>query len=898
MKSFDFERTAWIVSDLKSKYEVQKSILARSHYFLDTSVLRASDLWKLFCKYEFPEVHVTSSPVFKALVSHYLTQNKQMLGVNERSAASVLLYLNQLGGLLFHPRRTEIVADFFEQNTHAEQSWKDWYLRALATHLFIFEKEKRILAKQIPALLQNSLNLNKYWTKSLIIDLGTEVSHVEMDLFNSLAVHCDVTLLRPQFDDTKAYAFLEKPYQRIESYAKITEALPVVMVEPKVNKTQRFSSMLAEIKYVTEEIRKLFESGVALANISVMAADVEAYWPSLKLFFDKEGILANKNLVLRLQSILSVQTWLAHLSIKVAEVKSHQLETEIFSRNEKPIISYNDFKYLFGLIYDAEDLLRDEKVQMAYQAQPNYNDKIALDQFIVFSLRHWSDEEQSENIATLFKTLLEMTESQVSLTLKEWLNLLKDLVSQKEILVEEGSDVGVQVCSVMSSQGHASKYQFILGLTEEQMSTKQKSLVKAQDAWSFLNSFDIEIQNEEESFHEFEVQWLLERNEAYITLCCPLSHFDGSLQNPSSLFIKVENSLGSNKSLFSQPNTRWDQIQSHVESHESDKKTYYLQDLGLEKRNVQPINDLTQIALNATSMERYFDCPFIFAAEKVFRLRDVDAIDIELTAMSRGSTLHKIFELIYKHHPDLELDDKDLDEVLELARIQSKEFLVQDSYLWQSYKVRFKKIAIKFIEFEKQWHKTFAGTKVDELEKAFEFYFDLHDKKLYTEAGVDRIKINGKIDRVDRFNNEHFIVIDYKSSSPQAHNFASWLKGLDGEGGGGPHLQLLFYVWVLEKFFLKDIDYNVIGAFYYIYNKLNRERGMGLDTYENQAFPPLGRNVKATEGGKEEALQNFEELLGYIVDKIKQADFTPKPRDFKMCKTCDWRSLCRAPHLN
>ena len=54
---------SWLVSDLRTKFELQQKILARDGQYIDESVLRASDLWKMLLKRLEPRLRLVSDPL-------------------------------------------------------------------------------------------------------------------------------------------------------------------------------------------------------------------------------------------------------------------------------------------------------------------------------------------------------------------------------------------------------------------------------------------------------------------------------------------------------------------------------------------------------------------------------------------------------------------------------------------------------------------------------------------------------------------------------------------------------------------------------------------------------------------------------------------------------------------
>ncbi len=77
---FDSRKQSWLVSDLRTKLELQSYLLEKQDYYVDESVLRASDLWKLLLKRLDPEIRLVSDAFARASLRAILEQNESSLG--------------------------------------------------------------------------------------------------------------------------------------------------------------------------------------------------------------------------------------------------------------------------------------------------------------------------------------------------------------------------------------------------------------------------------------------------------------------------------------------------------------------------------------------------------------------------------------------------------------------------------------------------------------------------------------------------------------------------------------------------------------------------------------------------------------------------------------------------
>lgn len=895
MKDFDFEKSTWIVSDLKSKYELQKHLLKKCGYFLDHSVLRASDLWKFFFRYSYPDLRIVSKGFYQILLQSFLHQYQEQLQVNEQAAKTVMLYINQLISLLHHPEGQNLIEEWFEKNPESAASWRNWYLIARTAHKFLFLEKKVVLAEHIASLLQNETDLTRFWQRPLFVDLGVEVTAVEMDLLRHMSRHVDVTIFVPDSDFKSQFPFLMKPYERVLSFAHSQKKIEVKSVTDSDLILHRFSSMLGELKFVTAETRRLIEKeGVEPSRIGIMAANIELYWPTLRMLFEIEGIPCNKSTLTSYQMLPTFQSWMSRIHLRQKQIKTTHLEQALFYTDRQPVMAYEQFVFLYGKIYDRSELERNQNVAKLFTM--DFDDYSLLDQqtFTAYILKFWDGDDFTDELISLLKELVATSSLVTELKMKDWISYLESLMAQKEYVLKENHQQGVQVCSLMSSQSQVADYKFFLGLSEEMLAVKNRSLISGREIARLYSDCDIEVTSFEESYYEWEIKWNLESSGKKHYLLMPMSHFDSSLQTPSRFFLELEGVLGlDHRHLHSFPQTRLDSMQNlySLEGVDSRVKKKMRLEFELDENSEIPWN-WSKATLSASQLENYLKCPFIFVAEKVFHLRDEEALDIDVSARDRGTLIHALFKVLLDREDRSNLTEEDLNSILEELKKESHGMEFLDAGFWQAQKRRYVKTALRFFEVEKNWQREFPKMRPLGLEKDFQFYFDLKEGRVQKEASSNSLSFKGKIDRIDGNNEGHYVVIDYKSSAAQVKDFGKWI-----ESG---HLQLLFYMWAIEKEVIQEFGKSpqVVGSFYYVFKNFNRSYGLQIDEFEGTYFPKTKRrNLTATMTKKMELIASFEKLLNEQLSALVKGRFLAKPKDRETCKTCGWGGLCRAPHL-
>jgi ATP-dependent helicase/nuclease subunit B len=573
------------------------------------------------------------------------------------------------------------------------------------------------------------------------------------------------------------------------------------------------------------------------------------------------------------------------------------LEVSFYGRPESQNLRYEEFAALFKAIYGEEDLARDEKVYKLYSSQVSLEENLNRDQFLAQALKAWQRREaQTEVLIVVLREVFQNAAARVELSYREWMTYLENILATKEMKVFSGSSEGVVITPLMSAQSYKMSYKLFLGLCDENLKNRQRSHILGADLNRLALDLGFYLEHPDHSFKEFQLRWLAESPGVKNIFTFGLADFSGSLLSPSNFWM----SLKPSEALALPGPTRWDALQAvedqsilHMRGRNDQEQSRFLDRVQMDQ-GLKPLPALLlqqAPSLSASQIERYLECPFVFASQKIFRLQDHPELDLDEDARSKGTLAHALFEKLtfpeFKH----DLTDQDLENLLEELRLQEK-ITLADPRLWASMKKRYFQLGKRFLNFEKEWRKEFPDTLTIAAEKAFEFYFNPHNGEVHKEAQEGCLKFSGKIDRIDRHrHSKSHVVIDYKSSHAAYKNHSAWLENQE--------LQLLFYMWALEKELLSEITGDVVGAFYYSFKDFHREKGFQIEEYAGPLFRPAGRKgVKGTGDDKKELLSQFEGVVMDVVTKIQKGEIDSRPYDIKTCQSCEWSLLCRAPHLN
>ncbi len=885
---------SWLVSDLRTKFELQQKILARDGQYIDESVLRASDLWKMLLKRLEPRLRLISDPFARSLLRTIMDENAEVLGVNSSAEDTVFSYIDQMAAIIFHPEGTKRLDEWFENHPEAKNRWREWYLRARFCAIKLIEEHNVITSDWITAYLQNFNELERVWNIPLIVDLSGEISRVEAEILHVISRSIDVIILEPSPAWRADFHFLLRPYEDLRAQSTRATKLQPIPKKEKVQEILRFSGMLAEIKNSVGQVREWLNVGIPATSIAIIAPDIETYWPVLQAFLSEEGIPYQKDITHKAQSLPSVTRWLATLRSKSGRLSSSDLEIAFFDKGESQDLRYEEFKSLFKSLYVNEDLARNEIVHKIFSGQLDISGLVSREEFVGTALKEWHTSE-TEIVQIVLRELLQNATANTKLVWKEWLSYLESIVAAKEYSLEKGESAGILVTKLMSAHSEKALYRIFVGLTDEALKSRNKTQLSGQDYFELAKDIGFYLDNPDQNDLAFELRLLAEADSTHDIYCFGATDLSGSLCSPSTFWM----SLSENHEALTLPKeTRWDELQHSDLNADSEGRTWLntrredlehkiRQDLGKEELPNLTLQELPRIS--ASAIESFLDCPFIFAAQRYFKLKDLPDIDLDVDHRTRGQLAHTLFEKLTIEPMRFDWKTEELNALLEAIRVERK-LVFADERLWTPLKKKHILLGQRFLEVEKNWRTEFKKTKTIAREKRFEFYLDPRTEEIGKEAKAGTFRISGQIDRIDSDDQKHLIVLDYKSSVGGITAHSSWLKNQE--------IQLLFYMWVLEKTLMEEVQGEVIGLFYYIFRTFDR-KGFKIEDLAGSLYPASKRKDKnATFEAKDLYLTEFSKILMGTLDRIQKGEASPKPADFQTCPTCEWRRQCRAPHLN
>lgn len=891
LRAFNPERQTWIVSDLRSKQEIQAECISRFGFYSDDSILRISDFWRLWIRRLDPTLKVVSSDFVRSLVQLYVSKNGSTLGLSDGDQSTLEKYVQELAPIILHPESDSVLQEWL--NTHENpRKWQAWYKIARSCLLFIVNEKKVIDAKWSAAYLQ-SLDLNLVqWPYEMIIDLGTELTSLELGLFKVLSQKQNVQVYVPSPAWSERFPFLLKTYLENLGSGKQKELPQIESSSDSKKNFIRLSTQLAEIKFAVSQIRSWLDQGVEVNRIAVIGLQIEDYWPVLQSYLEAEGVPYQKDVVASVNSLSDTQIFLAHLKSYTQDVSFESLQQKIFQSKGDPQIKFEKFKSLFNQLFDEEDLKRNDRVQALFYKKIDFSKDLSRDEFISILLQAWSDLPESSYSEVLFNLLFKdfLAQSlETSMPFAGWFQFFKARASHKEVKITYAADSGIQVLPLMSAQMTSADYRIYIGLYEEAFRTHRKSILPLSDIETLKNQFDLAIPYPEESHLDFNLRWQTEAYNAQVILTSPHLSFSAEPLTPCLFFL--ENNPQSE--IQAPQSTRMDELQKSFASKKGEDLEEY-RDRVSAVRLRHDLQGVDQIQvehrvfqqLSVSEVESYTRCSFKLLASKGFRLRDLPEVSIDLDARQKGVLVHALFEYLVGQIEQTGHYDVEKTKVFLQSKREELGLFINEDIFWSVQLSKLMSLAQKFFEFERfrlQNFKVFA-------EKDFEIFFDSEKNQFVSQASSNHgFLIRGRIDRIDQIKQTNqYIVYDYKSSGGQVSNHKDWMSERQ--------FQLLIYLLAVETSLFQSAE--VKGTLYYLYKDFNLTKGMIDRSVAQEKLNLSGRIGSLSDDETKSAIKdNFVNFMASQFARLRKGEFAPFPFDKKICDDCDWRKLCRSKHL-
>ncbi len=892
--TFDSRTQSWIVSDLQSKWHLQKTLLARDGVLEDATVMRATELWKHFAFQLRPDLRLLSSELAQTLFWDWIEPKKLPWARSPRAVQVVLRQMQQWMTMFADPQAPEIMAEWFAGEQDAYTRWGHWF--ELCLELWARCRERNLaMVSWLPALLLSEDLSRIQWDRALVFDLGPQITQVEGLLLREIGKQGAVSAVVPSVPWSGLMRHSLSPYDELAGQTE--SGVPDWSPEANANlHFGRFSTQLAEVKDAVARVRKWLDAGIEAQRIAVIAPDIEEYWPALRMYFAEEGVAVCKGLTARLGSFTEMARWLADLRTALHKVSADDLELHFFTQQDEPRLSFDEFKILFTHVYDAVDLGRAQAL-FEGRVQPAAREKQSLQEFLPWALRFWNANSEPARLLSLLQVTGQEVPRETSLLPAQWLSYIEGLLARREMSLRPANESGVWCISLTSANWLEVDHAVILNMSEGALRQVSTSQISASEAQKIFTDTGFALASPDRQELEFEFLWLLERPWRELHLSFAATDFSGSVLTPSRLWMWTAIVGGRyEKNPRAPDDTRWDEIQRQTPATVAALRAWPTEraagvDFGL-RRDTDPLltswKPVPEVCVSASSLKSYLECSFKFAAERLLKLNDDPALDLDLDRRTRGNLLHAVVEALLTEPPRWDWSEAELLTLVEQART-AQEIRVGDERLWPAVRAQHVHFAGMFLRFERDWRERFPQTRTIGRETQFVCYWDF--EKGEPTSAVTPIMLSGRLDRIDCDSQGRYALIDYKASSQGLTNWDRWIVKRE--------LQMALYAMLLESGLCGVEAAPVMAANYYVVRESDRRKGFHLKDEAAELYSVEEKYRKWMDG--EGKTRMFDELRAEIqraIAGILAGVFRAQPENVKTCERCSWRSLCRAPHLN
>jgi ATP-dependent helicase/nuclease subunit B len=545
------------------------------------------------------------------------------------------------------------------------------------------------------------------------------------------------------------------------------------------------------------------------------------------------------------------------------------------------------------------------------------------------------EEEFIKSVTIFLKTIIEVlilldkNDEEKVHPLNYYIEQLRIISNWARFNIKERSDYGVLVTSVNEIRGLKFDYLFIGGFCDGDFPTRYSPEI-------FFSSFyqkKEQIHQTEERFHFYQA---LSTWEKKLFLTVPQK--DSETELVESTFIKDLEKIFKFSEIKSEDSSTifsTEQLQIEYARNKKNKSlnaafnNIMINTLDLDKkdeirriRNYEPFGEkdhngfigsdeeiksylqvYSEREFSASQLETFAKCPFKYFAERILNLQPIEEPTEEAQPLELGNILHSILYEFYT---------KVTNEKISIGQRGSKEFDNLKKVLFEIAEKKINSLNLNspLAFFEKEKIMGIDGIKENSIlhkflitettsnsnlnptyfEISFGNFFRTENSNVIPPLEIGALKLRGKVDRLDvDEENKIYDIVDYK------------LKGKKPtlpELEQGISLQLPVYL-IAGEHILKEVKNEKYGS--------NKMTIYSLD-YKDSNFGPLNVNLTRKKNIPIEEIQELNYELTKVTkqkmieyhDKIKKGHFHLSPlenREDKVCKYCDFKSLCRVKEV-
>ncbi|MDF1673936.1 MAG: PD-(D/E)XK nuclease family protein, partial [Vicingaceae bacterium] len=291
---------------------------------------------------------------------------------------------------------------------------------------------------------------------------------------------------------------------------------------------------------------------------------------------------------------------------------------------------------------------------------------------------------------------------------------------------------------------------------------------------------------------------------------------------------------------------------------------------------IAKIKERFKDGFSPSALSSYIECPLNFYYNYVIGVKDADEVEEEIEMSSFGTFVHDALEELYQPFIEKYVTSKDLKHLLKLADETVVKVFTKNKFTLNELK-RGKNLLT--LNVAQNYVKTFINNELDLVkDKTDLLYIKSLEEELYAtiKVGEEVIKLKGKADRIDKFDNV-LRIIDYKTGVVEAKNLKVTDIELLSESKRSKAFQVLMYALMYNK----------------QHNLSNVSLHSGIISFRklSEGFMPFGIGGSRQTPDNEitqEILNDFEKIVVQIIEQIfnEEIPFVHN-HDAQWCEFCD-----------
>ena len=289
--------------------------------------------------------------------------------------------------------------------------------------------------------------------------------------------------------------------------------------------------------------------------------------------------------------------------------------------------------------------------------------------------------------------------------------------------------------------------------------------------------------------------------------------------------------------------------------------------------------------LSPSALSSYLKCKLRFYYRYIAELQEKEEITEELDAPMFGNILHETMQFLYNPYIGKIIDSDVLQSILKDKKLIAEAidtafnnvyFQSNAQAIYSGRNIIIREIIEKYIQQVLKIDKQFAPFEILSLEKKYEINIPVN-----VNGKTENIKLGGKIDRIDKQNNQ-IRIIDYKSGSDKLE-FKS-IELLFSENSKDQN-SAVFQTFIYSKFFAENEKNNlpIVPGIYSVRKLFENEFDFRIQSKETKLVITDYNKINS----------EFTELLTRLVNELFDPGINfSQTEDILVCNNCPYKQIC------